>query len=219
MIDYLRLYANWSLHHESKTGEPKNRDFVNYVRLSYGLGEQTVNDSNSHDTILKIKANFRNLEDISTAKSFFFQICDVPDDDEFRWLHIGRILLNMDTFSQRMAKMNKIELKARKTLRPMHAISKKEITIEDAMVELFEWIIENKDESVALKYNSVIICAMHLLKSGYKLPEKTNEQNLISRYYELDRVIDLESLQDIYFSLDELKVYRNKISARHLMGN
>jgi hypothetical protein len=91
--------------------------------------------------------------------------------------------------------------------------------MENYIMELFEWIIANGQKDTALRYNTVVFHASELIHQGYEMPNKTNKQNLISRYYELDRVIDLESLQDIYFGLDELKVYRNKISARHLMGN
>jgi hypothetical protein len=88
---------------------------------------------------------------------------------------------------------------------------------ENYIMEIFEWIIVNGQKETALRYNTVVFHAGALIHQGYEMPNKTNKQNLISRYYELDRVIDLESLQDIYFCLDELKIYRNKISASHLI--
>lgn len=89
--------------------------------------------------------------------------------------------------------------------------------MENYIMELFEWIIANGQKETALRYNTVVFHASELIHQGYEMPNKTTKQNLISRYFELDKIFDLESLQDIYFGLDELKIYRNKISASHLM--
>lgn len=86
-------------------------------------------------------------------------------------------------------------------------------------MELFEWIIANSQKEVALRYNTVVFHASELIHKGYEMPNKTNKKNLIERYFVLDKIFDLDSLQDVYFDLDELKIYRNKISASHLMSN
>lgn len=84
-------------------------------------------------------------------------------------------------------------------------------------MEFFEWIIVNGQKDVAERYNTFVFYASDLMADGYKMPGLTNKGNLISRYFEITKKIDPKSFENIYFTLEEIRVVRNKYSAAHIM--
>jgi hypothetical protein len=89
--------------------------------------------------------------------------------------------------------------------------------VERIIMEFFEWIIVNGQKDVAERYNTFVFYASDLMADGYKMPGLTNKGNLISRYFEISKKIDLKSFENIYFTLDEIRVVGNKYSAVHIM--
>lgn len=88
--------------------------------------------------------------------------------------------------------------------------------MEQIIMEFFEWIIINGQKDIAHRYNTFVFYASDLMVKGHELPNKTTKKNLVARYFEITSRIDIESFEDKFFTLDEIKIIRNKYSAAHI---
>lgn len=89
-------------------------------------------------------------------------------------------------------------------------------TIEDCVLDFYDWIITVDEKETYDKYSSIVAIATKLInKMESEYNPKINKSKITSKYFYLDSIFNLDSMQHKYFTIDEIKVRRNKLFVEH----
>lgn len=96
--------------------------------------------------------------------------------------------------------------------------------LEKDILSFYRWLLLDKkqnNELTYLGYSSIVVMATKILNkhriSHNLIQKQASKLNLVSHYFYLDSVFDMNTFRDIFLTIDEIKVIRNKYSAAHIM--
>jgi hypothetical protein len=89
--------------------------------------------------------------------------------------------------------------------------------LEKDVLSFYRWLLLDKKQNndlAYLGYSSIVVIAIKILnkhKISHELIEKqAGKLNLVSHYFYLDSVFDVATFRDKFFTIDEIKIRRNK---------
>lgn len=107
-----------------------------------------------------------------------------------------------------MSRLNKLE-----NLKKINTLSE----LEQDILEFYKWLLLDKKTNNDLAYKSyisIVLCAMKIINKHdldlLTIQRQAMKLGLISQYFYLDALFEIETFRDKYFTLDEIKFKRNR---------
>ena len=89
--------------------------------------------------------------------------------------------------------------------------------LESDILEFYKWLLNDKrinNSECYIKYNTIVILAHKIMLyhdiDREEFMSKAYNVNFISMYFLLDKIFEIDTFANKYFTLDEIKFRRNK---------